>query len=319
MRGKNHLSKVKIIIIITLCAGILIGGYVIHGAIVRHYKKPVATNTTKYPLLAKRIQIDNPNKSVINFVPLRKQLETAIKGYKSSNENPALYFEYLPTGTYIDIGTNNDAVAASLMKLPNVMNLYRLAELGQVNLDEEISLKKEWLNSEYGTLYLKGEGYKITLRELARLTLKDSDNTGQLAIGSYVLKFMDDEKSVLSALDISYESEDSRRLIINPYSYSSILKCLYLSCFLERQDSQEILSYMSESIFNDRLTRYTPASLLFAHKIGTYTNDTQSDCGIAYPENKNYVLCIMVKGSDPEASKIISELSKMVYDYVASI
>ena len=81
-------------------------------------------------------------------------------------------------------------------------------------------------------------------------------------------------------------------------------------------DSEEILTYLAESSFKDRLTKYLPEDLPVAHKIGTYNTRYQSDCGIVYLKDENYALCIMVEGEDPEASSIIADLSRRTYLYL---
>jgi len=100
-------------------------------------------------------------------------------------------------------------------------------------------------------------------------------------------------------------------------AYSCIHKCLYFACFNNEEDSQQMLLYLTESSFNDRLTKHLQGKVEVAHKIGTFNTQYQSDCGIVYLENKNYSICVMVKGKDPLASEEIAELSKLTYDYLA--
>jgi len=145
-------------------------------------EKSQSAQSVQYPYLAKRIQTGIKNEIKVNFSELRKQLTDYINKQEGGGANISYYFEYLPTGVSININERNESIAASLMKLPVVMNLYKQAELGKIDLDKTVKLKKEWLNSEYGTLYKQGEGYPITIREAAKLTLKDSDNTALLLI-----------------------------------------------------------------------------------------------------------------------------------------
>ena len=65
---------------------------------------------------------------------------------------------------------------------------------------------------------------------------------------------------------------------------------------------------------------YLPEEVKVAHKIGTYDATdqihVQSDCGIVYIPERNYLLCVMVKGDDPIASRIIGDISKVTYNFV---
>lgn len=274
-----------------------------------------------YAYLAKRIQIDNPNSVKINFTTLRQELNSYVANLPDDLKDKVnVYYEYLPSGVTININENNESVAASLMKLPVIMNLYKASEVGAINLDSSVTLKKEWLNSEYGDLYKKGEGYSISLREAAKLTLINSDNTALLASWDAV------ESSKLSAsdtslyyLDVEYNVKEDESVIIGAKSYSSILKCLYFACFNSKDDSNEILKYLTESSFNDRLTRYLPSNVMVAHKIGTYSEKFQSDCGIVYAPKENYIICVMVEGKDPAASQIIADISQKAYLFTKSV
>lgn len=269
-----------------------------------------------YPLLAKRIQIENPNDVKINFSELRKQLDIYVK-QQQNPDSLSIYYEFLPSGVAININDKNESIAASLMKLPVVMNLFKASELGLVDLDRKIPLQEQWLNQEYGKLYLKGAGYELTLRDAAKLTLRDSDNTALLMIWDSIEKagLPQDEQS-LDYLDVNFSLVEDGRALIGARSYSSILKCLYLACYNTKSSSQEMLEFLSESTFTNRLTRGISPDIKVSHKIGTYNIRYQSDCGIVYLDKNNYILCVMIEGQDPLASDQIAQVSKIVHDYM---
>lgn len=119
----------------------------------KHSTNTVTTkDSTQYPLLAKRLFVDNPNDSFVNFVTLRQQLNSY---FTDNNINGSLYFEYLPTGTSIRIAGDQLQVGASLLKVPAAMELYKAAELGKINLDDTVTIQQDWLDSAYGDLYKK--------------------------------------------------------------------------------------------------------------------------------------------------------------------
>lgn len=281
-----------------------------------HETKP-GISQDAFPLLARRITIDNPAVAVVNFTSLRQSIE---KELEESGVRHSFYFEYLPTGTSIRSGDSNELVAASLMKVPIVMNLFRIAEKGEINMDAPIELKQEWLDDEYGTLYSKGAGYKLTLRDAARIALVESDNTALNAIVGTVDRSIPISEDVLNAIDVVVRSDqENKKVIIDARSYSSILKCLYFSCFLEKESSQEILEYLSMVVDDSRLAKYIPKDIQAAHKIGTYWKKIQSDCGIIYVPNRNYLLCIMIEPTGDDASEIIAQLSKQVYEHIEKL
>lgn len=271
-----------------------------------------------YSLLAKRLFTEDPNDSWVNFSTLRKQINDY---YATNNLNGSIYFEYLPTGTSVRINGDDQLVAASLIKLPAAMDLYKAAELGKVNLDETITLKQEWLNDQYGELYKKGAGYQLTLREAVKIMLKDSDNTALKAVSASLGNRLTSDQNVFSSLDMDYQVNKDFTVSIGARSYSSTLKCLYFACHNNKADSQELLSYLTDTPYSTRIAAgIDDKKIKVAHKIGTQFNEVQSDCGIVYYPKRNYVLCVMIDGNESrESDKKIADISKITYDFIKNI
>lgn len=269
-----------------------------------------------YPLLAKRLFVENPSDTIINFSPLRDQIRNYVR---SQSIEGSIYFEYLPTGTSIRIEGDSELIAASLMKMPVIMDLYRAYELGRVDIDSTVPLQKEWLDNRFGSLYQKGEGYRISLREAAKLALRDSDNTAYAAVLFTTNKLLALDENSIASLDVQFNRDGNREILISARSYTSFLKCLYFSCFNTQEHSNEMLSYLADTPFNERLKLAIPQSVPIAHKIGTFSDSIQSDCGIVYVPVRNYAVCVMLRStSEQEGNTHISEISKMIYEYVTT-
>lgn len=283
-------------------------------------EKRLVEQSSRYDLLARRIFTDNPSEVAIDFRLLQNSLETYI-AQNNLGGSVGLYFEYLPTGSSIGINEDEVRVGASLLKLPLAVAVFKAVEQGKVDLDERVALKREWLNDGYGDLYKRGEGYRISVREALSYSLSRSDNTAALMLFDTVARAQGtDRPNLLRFIDANYKETSTYEVLIDSRSYSAILKCLYFSCFLSKDNSQEILKYLADSESHERLELYMPTPRpRVAHKIGVFNEQTQSDCGIVYLPKRNYVLCIMINGKDPQASKEIGRLSEIVYNYVSKI
>jgi beta-lactamase class A len=264
-----------------------------------------------YPLLSKRVLADNPNDIIINFVPLRTQIETQLSALGVPF---SFYFEYLPSGTSIRAGDEKALVAASLIKVPIVMNLYKAAELGLISLDTKATVLQADVDDGYGTLWQK-TGTTLTLREAAGLALRESDNTAARVILRHINGLLREDQQSMSALGIDYDMTENQA-IISAKSYSSVLKCLYLACFVNRDSSQTILRDLTHSTYRNRIAKPLPADIPVAHKIGTFSEDTQSDCGIVYVPKRQYVLCIMVNTDSEQGDALMADISGEVYDFI---
>lgn len=277
--------------------------------------KKVNQNAANYPFLANRIFTDNPNDTILNFAALRKDLR---QYFGSLDSNYSFYFEYLPTGTSVKINQDNPMIGASLLKIPVVMNLFYAAEHGQIDLSDKVTIQEGDIDKRSGTLWEKGVGYQLTLRDAARYAIVDSDNTAvNLLIGASSGKF-DLFQKAIDELDVDLTATNNAETTLGAQGYSSMLKCLYLSCLNTVDDSQQILAWMVQSNSPPRLRAALPPNIDVAHKYGTSGGESESDCGIVYIPKRPYIICAMI-GTDPDrANQIIQEVSKKVYDYVSS-
>lgn len=273
--------------------------------------------TQKYPLLSKRLFVENQNDIIINLAPLRIQ----IREYLNRSSIPySFYFEYLPSGTSIRAGDNTELVGASLMKLPVVMDLYKASELKKLSLDDMVVIDDQDLSRKFGLLWREGSGATIQLREAVRLALEESDNTAARVILKQTLKTLESKDRSLNFLDAELEKSDNgdqQTILISARSYSSFLKCLYLSCYLNNDNSQAILDLLTKTGFHSRIeSGIADKSVKIAHKIGTYSQKSSSDCGIVYVPKRPYLFCLMINSTAGNVDKIIADVSKMAYEYI---
>jgi hypothetical protein len=110
-------------------------------------------------------------------------------------------------------------------------------------------------------LWKKGVGFEISMDEAARLALVKSDNTAVEALAPVITdKDFDD---VYQGLDIDIQVS-SQGAILNAKNYASIMKALYFSAVLTKDDSQKILRYLTESDFDDKLVAGVPRDVNYS-------------------------------------------------------
>lgn len=269
----------------------------------------------QYPLLSKRVLQDFPQDILINFLDLRTQLRETVNPWESSF---GFYFEYLPTGVSIGINEKEEFYAASLFKVPVIMAYYNKRESDGLLGDEQFTVLQEDIDSQFGTLWKKGVGYKIKSSEAIRLALEESDNTAAKIIARSIRK--ESFQNVYDSIDIDL-SVASGGAILTTKNYTSILKALYFSAVLQKNDSQAILDMLTKSKFNDKLVAGVGNGIVVAHKIGDYTDRAENtafmDCGIVYVPRRPYSLCMISVGDEETARERMSKVSKMIYDYVS--
>ncbi|HRH30810.1 MAG TPA: class A beta-lactamase-related serine hydrolase [Candidatus Paceibacterota bacterium] len=273
----------------------------------------------KYKYVAKRILIENPNDIIINFFELRKSLSTYIE---KNNLDMGLFFQYITTGTTIGVNQDKPYVAASLLKLPNVIQVQKMIEAKEISGKDTITITSKWLDGNYGTLYKKGIGEKVTIDELMKISIQESDNTANNILTNDVIGGA--PVNFYNSLDVSPEILEGT-IAITPRNYLSILRSLFFAGYLSIEGSNKVLELMTGINKNDDdLGVKLPANIKIAQKIGVYEKNTDekkytySDCGIFYLPKRPYMLCIMARGDHSTTSNHTREISKIIYDYVES-
>jgi beta-lactamase class A len=198
------------------------------------------------------------------------------------------------------------------------MGAYKQIEQGKLTKDTRLTLAQEHLDQRFGTLWQKGAGTILTVEEAINLTLIESDNTASHVLRTALPDGAIDH--VFDSLDVPKDKE-GQFYVVSPESYSSILRSLYLSSYLTRTASNEILDVLTRTTFRDKIPAGVPPDIPVAHKIGIFNTseeqDAYSDCGIVYAPKRPYLLCIMVQGDEEAARAYMHIISKTVYQYVA--
>jgi beta-lactamase class A len=283
-----------------------------------HNDSSAENANTQYPYLSKRIFTESQNDILINFTPLRQAMRDYVN---KQNGNLGVYFEYLPSGTSVGVNDQMEVKIASLVKIPVIMAAYKTAEDGKLDLNKTMTIDQDDLDKSFGDLWKQGAGAKITVSEAINLMLTKSDNTATRVLTDELPEFAVD--NVFDSLDLPKEREGGFA-VISPKSYTSIMRSLYLSSYIQREHSNLILDALTKTSFSDKLPAGVPEEVAVAHKIGVYDQDSQhpvySDCGVVYAPNRPYSLCVMTKDLDENTSRQHMQLlSKMVYGYVAQV
>ena len=255
----------------------------------------------------------------VSYTSLRKGINEILI---NSEGEYSFYFEDLTTGAWIGLNEKREFIPASLFKMPAVMAIVKKIEKGELSLDDQIVLLESDMantGSLFGTLYLKGAGYKMTIKEGLIHVLEESDNTALNALMRKISYNELTEAYVATGLPWPKFTSEINDNLVSPKQYMNIFRSLYYSSYLRRTYSQLILSLLSESDFDGGIPAGIPKGVKVANKIGFFNMDPESyhDCGIVYVPKKPYMLCVMSSYTTQEDFNVVtSKISETVYDYV---
>lgn len=247
----------------------------------------------------------------VNYRNLKQQVINQLA--TSPNETYGFFFEDLNTGSWIGINEKEKFMPMSLFKVPLMVTILKEVEDNDISLDQKVVIKPEDLDSNSGNLASKGAGYEITIKELLTTMIQESDNTA-LRILSTRFTTENDYLRTISMMGLPQPSEQQS---LSPKEYINIFRSLYFSTYLRRPFSELALTILLDTKFNSQLPAGVPDNIKISHKIGVdSTKGFYHDCGIVYFPNSPYLICIMGQNTTQEkADKMISTLSKIVYDY----
>ncbi|MCR4264337.1 MAG: class A beta-lactamase-related serine hydrolase [Candidatus Roizmanbacteria bacterium] len=251
--------------------------------------------------------------------PARKEMKQIVSDYEKKGNRIGVYFEFLNTGANVSINQDERFWPASLSKMPTVFAVMKKVEEGEWKLTNELVLFSEDQDGRFGELYKKTPGTRFTIEELLKETLINSDNTAHSILVRNLSS--EDYTDIFEALGM--EELFDQNYDITAKEYSRIFRSLYTASYLNRENSQKILKWLSETKFNEFLGAGVPPEVLFSHKIGEeFEQVVFLDSGIIYIPNRPVLITVMVEvkegGDVTVAQEIMRELSKAAYTYVAN-
>ena len=273
---------------------------------------PVVNN--KYPML-------DPLRKFIpqeNYLTNIEELRTYLNGLGDTYPDTiSIYYENINSGSNISVNKDLHLFPASLSKLVQAILITKKVEDGSLAWGTELTIQEGDVSSESGTLYKRIGSESLTVETLLKELLVNSDNTAQnifrhqLTVDDYItfqekigLQDLYNEKGFISAKE-----------------YTRLLRVLYTSNFLEPENSEKILEYMSHSVFKDYLSQGIPHDVKFAHKYGENKEyDIFADSGIVYIPGKPYMITVIIKGKDSStetrawAVHLMKEISEKAYE-----
>ncbi|MFA6417326.1 MAG: serine hydrolase [Patescibacteria group bacterium] len=278
----------------------------------------VQAEIAKYNLLDPARSIVGQENFLSTIDPARQQMKEIVARYEKEGNKIGVYFEFLNTGANVSINQDARFWPASLSKMPTVFVVMKQVEEGKWKLSNELVLFEEDKDDRFGELYKKPVGTKFTIEELIKETLINSDNTAH----KILVRNLSSEEYTEMFEALGMEQLFNEDYNITAKEYSRIFRALYNASYLNRNNSQQLLQWLSESKFDEFVGSGLAPNTVFSHKIGEeFKEIVFLDSGIVYVPSRPYLITIMVEVKDgggvERAQEIMKELSKSAYDYIS--
>ena len=240
---------------------------------------------------------------------LKKDVGKIIKDKKGFY---SIYYKNLKSGNSFGIEEHQIETGASVNKLPIIAALYNLDKNGKIKLDEKITIQKNDVQ-DYGTGSIRYQKMPQTysLRNLAKLALNQSDNTAAHVISVRI------GEDVVQGLVDSWKMQQTS-MVNNKttvYDMGLLFEKIYKGEVASPGNTKEVLEFMTQTEFEDKLTKGLPSGTKIYHKTGDGEGFLH-DLGIIETEKGAYFIGVMtsdIESQEEETKNTIAEISKKVY------
>jgi beta-lactamase class A len=256
----------------------------------------------------------------------------------SSGAEIAVAYRTLDGTSELFIDGDKPFHAASTMKVPVMIELFRQARNRQLSLDDTLPIRNEFRSIVDGSPYQLREGddsdtlvyaavgKSMPVRQLCDLMITVSSNfaanllieklgvanirrtvTALGADGMQVLRGVEDQKAFDKGMN---NTTTARALLV-------LLERIATGTAVDPAADAEMVDILKRQTFNDAIPAGLPAGIAVAHKTGNITR-INHDAAIVFAARR-YVLVLLVRGIEDQkkSAALMAELSRIVYEATA--
>ena len=250
----------------------------------------------------------------------------------------AVAFKDLSTGEELLVNARENFHAASTMKTPVLIEVYKQAAAGKFSLSDSVTIKNEFKSIVDSSIYslstdddsetglYKRVGDKITISGLVYEMITVSSNLAtnmliDLVDARNVTQTMRNlgagDIQVLRGVEDNKAYEKGLSNTTTAYDLMLIFEKIATGKAVDSAASKEMIAILTDQQFNEIIPARLPADVKVAHKTGSITG-VRHDSGIIFlPDGRAYVLVLLSKGlADPDAGvEAMAEVSEMIYEW----
>jgi len=267
---------------------------------------------------------------------LRVRIETRIA--QAPARAVGVYFRDLGSGDTLQIGADTRFHAASTMKVPVMIQLFRDRDAGLLSLDDSLVVSKTFRSIVDGSPYdldkaddsdstlYEQLGRKVTIRRLVELMETVSSNlatnllierVGAARANATAHGLGADSIEVLRGVGDKLAYRAGRNNTTTARDLGLLLAALADGRAASPASSREMRDILGRQQFNEGIPAGLPPGTRVEHKTGWIAEVVYHDAAIVRPSNgEPYVLVVLTGGvkTDSAAYALVADLSRLVYD-----
>ncbi|MEO0560395.1 MAG: serine hydrolase [Bacteroidota bacterium] len=278
-----------------------------------------------------------PTPAAMSTDTLRDSIDAIVAQYDSAEV--AVSLRAVVEGETLEFDRQSETVfhAASTMKVPVMIEAFRLVETGRLGWDDPIPVENQFTSIVDGSTFAIEDdsddalyelrGQTVSVRNLVERAITTSSNLatnllielvsadsvqatvdGMGASGMRVLRGVEDIKAFEAGLSNQTTSE----------ALATLMVALRDGQAVSAEADTAMLEILAAQKFNEMIPAGLPEGTRVAHKTGEITR-IHHDAAIIYPEGAEpYVLVVLVRGlaDTADSARLGAEISRVVYEAV---
>ncbi|CAG5016481.1 hypothetical protein DYBT9275_05564 [Dyadobacter sp. CECT 9275] len=271
-----------------------------------------------------------------SLAELKSSITTELDKHKGTY---AVAFKDLTSGEELLILEHEVFHAASTMKMPVMVEVFKQAGEGKFSLTDSITIKNEFKSIVDGSVYsqdsindsehelYKRIGEKAAIKDLVYDMIIVSSNFAT----NMIVDLVDPKKVTQTMRQLGAKDllilrgvEDSKAFAqglnntTTAYDLMLIFEKMAEGKIINQEACDAMIKILLDQKFRSLIPAKLPKDVKVAHKTG-YFGTTQHDSGIVFlPDGRKYVVVILSREWDdrPATLDMLSGISRMIYDYV---
>jgi beta-lactamase class A len=213
--------------------------------------------------------------------------------------NVGIMVEDLNTGLTTSVNAGAQMPAASTIKVPVMVEVFKRLAQGDFDLNRTVTLQQSDRDWGWGDLSDARKGSKYTVSRLLTLMITESDNTAtnmliRLVGRSAINREMADLGLSQTSLHDYIRSEGPIRYALRSSARDMVKLLTAMARFqlVDEWSSRAMIAIMAGQHHNGLIPAPLPRGTMIAHKTGEL-HDTLNDVGIVYLNSAPYVMAVM--------------------------
>ena len=250
--------------------------------------------------------------------------EKVIKKLEKINGDVSFYYKNLISKEIIKYNDEKQMLAASIIKLPILIECFNQINKGIISNDDIFITKNKEKVPSCGALNYMRENLKVTLEDLYTLMIILSDNyaTNMLIdkLGIYNINKTINEIGLKNTI-LNRKMFDEEKSLLGLENYTSardmayLLEKMYNKELIDEKSSEEMISILKNQRLNGKIPFFIQSirpKVQIAHKTGEDTNITH-DVGIVFAKEP-FIVCFCGNNVNvPEYERLMQDITYELY------